>query len=145
VLSVDASPLSFLPSEPAALAVASVSFEEEPSAAKLTSPPAVRFRPRVEKTEWLASRSASERPMPALPPLVEPFAMVFVDTVCVACAVRPPVRLRSGPSATLALVVTFEMVMATCAESAKLPVPAPAPPSASVDAASVSSAVIVRL
>ncbi len=53
---------------PAELALASVSLPEWPSAASVTSPPAVRLRLSWEAAMWLATRSAIEMPMPALPP-----------------------------------------------------------------------------
>jgi hypothetical protein len=48
------------------------------------------------------------------------------------------------PLPTEAVVVTLEIAIATCAESAKLPVPADAPPSAVVVIVSVLLALIVR-
>jgi hypothetical protein len=83
-LSVSSSPEPDLPSAPAELAIACVSFEDEPSAVKLTLPPAVRFRFSCESTRWLETARPSERPMPALAPLVAPFAFVVALAVCVA-------------------------------------------------------------
>src|SRR5258708_1057275 len=84
--------------------------------------------------------------MPALPPLVAPLAVVVVVAFCVACALSaPPVaRLRSGPVPIEAVVVTFEIAIATCAERARLPVPAEAPPSALVVIVSFAAALRVR-
>ena len=134
-----------LPLAPFALAVASLSVDEEPSAVKLTAPVAARFRSSCESTRWFATVSASERPMPALPPFVAPVAVVVTFAVCVACAVTAPPTLRSGPVPIVALVVTFESEMATWAERAMLPLPAEAPPSAVVVVVSVSFEVSVRL
>src|SRR5690349_805278 len=53
--------------------------------------------------------------------------------------------VRSSPVPTDAVVVTFASVIATCAESATLPLPADAPPFAVVDELSVSVDEIVRL
>ena len=78
-----------LPSAPAELAAACVSFDEEPSAVKLTLPPAVRFALQLRVDEVVRRRRApSERPMPALAPFVAPFAFVVAFAVWVACAVR---------------------------------------------------------
>ena len=75
----------FLPSAPAELALASVSLADEPSAAKLTVPPVwVRLRFSCDWTMWLATSIATEMPMPALPPLVAPLALVVADADCVA-------------------------------------------------------------
>ena len=79
-----------------------------------------------------------------LPPFVEPLAFVVTLAFWVACAVSPPVRMRSGPLPTVALVVMFEIEIATCAEMATLPLPADAPPSAVVVIASVPVDVSVR-
>ena len=68
----------------------------------------------------------------ALPPFVAPVVIVFVEAVCVACAVSAPPSVRSAPVPIDAVVVTFESVIATCAESATLPLPAEAPPFAVV-------------
>jgi hypothetical protein len=135
---------SFFSFAPAELAFASVTFAEEPSALNETLPVAVRFRSSCESTRCSADTSASERPMPALPPFVAPLAFVVVEAVCVAWAVSAPVMVRSGPVPIDALVVTVENVSATCAESAKLPLPADAPPCAVVVILSVLVAVIVR-
>ena len=76
--------LSSLPLAPFELAVASLSVAEEPSAVKLTAPVAARLRSSCESTRWFATVSASERPMPALPPLSAPVAVVVTFAVCVA-------------------------------------------------------------
>ena len=134
-------PLPFAPFE---LAVASLSVDEEPSAVKLTAPVAVRLRSSCESTRWFATVSASERPMPALPPFVAPVAVVVTFAVCVAWAVSAPPTERSEPVPIVALVVTFESEIATWAERAMLPLPAEAPPSAVVVVVSVSFEVSVR-
>ena len=76
--------VSFFSSAPAELACASVSFDDEPSARKLTGPFAVRDRPSVDSTSWFAIKSASDMPIPALPPFVSPDAFVVVFAFCVA-------------------------------------------------------------
>jgi hypothetical protein len=92
----------------------------------------------------LATTSARERPIAALPPFAEPFALVVTFAVCVACAESLPVSVNvPEPVPTDALVVMFEIEIATCAERTKLPPPA-APPSAVVVIRSVLVAVIVR-
>ena len=59
--------------------------------------------------------------MPALPPFVSPIAVVVTFAVCVACAVERRVIVRSAPVPIEALVVMFEIEIATWAESARLP------------------------
>ncbi len=83
--------------------------------------------------------------MPAVPPLVEPLAVVVVVAFCLACAASVPPSVRSGPVPIEALVVTFEIAIATCAESARLPLPADAPPSALVVIESAAVALTARL
>ena len=82
--------------------------------------------------------------MPAVPPLVDPMAVVVVDAFCVAWAASLPVSVRSGPMPIDAIVVMFEIAIATWAESASVPLPADAPPFALVVIASMPLAVMVR-
>ena len=95
-------PLPLFSFAPAELAAASVTFADEPSAVKLTLPPAVRSRSSCESTRWLTTASASESPMPALPPFVAPFAFVVTDAVCVASAWSAPPIVIALPVPTVA-------------------------------------------
>ena len=72
VASVSPAALLFFSGAPAELAVDCVSVDELPSAWNVTAPPAVRLRLRVDSTSWSARTSASERPIPAVPPFVDP-------------------------------------------------------------------------
>ncbi len=76
---------------------------------------------------------------------MEPVAVVVVVAVCVAWAESLPPSPRSWvPVPIEAVVVTLEIPIATCAETAALPLPAEAPPKAVVVIASVPVAFSVR-
>ena len=105
--------LPFLSFAPEAEAVDSVSVVDEPTAAKVTAPPAVRLRAVVAVTRWFEIPRASAAPMPTLAPLAAPVALVVTDAVCVAVAEIAPVTVSAVPAPIVAEVVTFESQIAT--------------------------------
>ena len=111
---------------PLALAVASVSVSEEPSASNETAFWAVVLRFWEASTVYLATVTAMDAPMARLPPVVAPVAVVLLLAVSVARLSSLPARVRSAPVPTLAVVVTLSTLRATTAVSVRLP-PSSAP------------------
>src|SRR6267378_6565884 len=110
---------------PAAEALAVAEVSEEPYAASVTAPAAVRFRRRVASAMWFAMVSASETPIAADLPCAEPSAVVFADAVWSALALNAPEMVSAAPGVTVASVVMFERAIATDGTIATLPPAAP--------------------
>src|SRR2546428_795109 len=106
-----------------AFAVADVA--ENPGGAGVTAPAAVRFRRSVAWVMWLAIVRARETPIAADLPCASPSAVVFADAVWSADAENAPPMVRGSPGVTCAIVVMFEIAIATDGTIATLPPAAP--------------------
>ncbi len=69
------------PGAPAAPAFALAELSEEPSAARVTAPPAYRFRTSVVSLESFAIVSASDTPIAASLPCASPSAVLPADAL----------------------------------------------------------------
>ena len=120
-------PASPSPGAPAAEAVAFEVALEEPSAWKLTSPPAVTFRSVVEVTEWSAKVSAIAAPTAASAASAPPTASVSADAVSSAFASTLPVVVSVPPVRTpiVAALETLEIAIATAGATATCGLAAP--------------------
>ncbi len=97
-----------------------------PCALSDTEPIASRLRESVVSARWFAIVSASATPIAAVvASFASPCASVFAMAVWSALAVNEPVITRLFPAVTVAVVVMFEIAIATDGTIATLPPEAP--------------------
>ena len=90
-----------------------VAVEDAPVAVNDALPAAVRSRWVVACTTWVAKVSAIAMPTAAPAESTSPVAVVVADARSFAVAVNAPVSTSGAPVPTTAVVVTFEVVIAT--------------------------------
>ena len=122
---VPGAPADEAPGAPFALAVASLSLDEEPIAWNEIAPAAVTLRCVDASTVWFETVTATTAPTAAVEADAEPDAVVVTEAVWVAVAVSVPPSVAAAPVPSDASVVTVESETATDGTIATPPPAAP--------------------